>query len=176
MTSLRFIRLSLSMGALMLASPALSQASGLDALRTSPQPPASSAGQYSNPDGNIARRDRLSRARTHIERGNFRQAHRLLTRSTLPSSERSYLLAIAEANLGNYAAAGQSFANSLDLDPHNVPARVGLALIDIRMGRIDAARTHLDVIERRQALCANSCDNAGTLDSGAATIRRFLDS
>lgn len=166
---------TLSAAALALSSPVLAQSPGIDAFRAPTPVPSASMNESARPAHDIYARDRLSRARAEMAQGNFRQARRLLTRQSLPSAEGAYLLGVAHANLGDYSSAGGSFATSLEIDPQNVPARVGLALINIRAGRLELAVEALGEIEQRRAECQHYCRDTEALDRGAETIRQVLD-
>jgi tetratricopeptide (TPR) repeat protein len=162
--------------ALALAAPASAQSPGIDAYRTNPAPVSAVGNPLILPAHSAyAPRDRLSRARAEIARGNFRLARRLLgTGRSLSNPEAQYLAGVASANLGDYRAAGRAFAASLALAPDHVGARVGAALIDIRFARYGNAEDALRAIEARRAACGAGCRDAEALDRGAEVIRQFL--
>jgi len=85
-----------------------------------------------------------------------------------------YLLAQAEAGLGDWRGAARDDAASLHADPHQVFAARDLALADEKLGRHDQAAAQLQKLQQRAQACGDSCAEAGDLQGAVRDVEAAM--
>lgn len=119
----------------------------------------------------------LQQARTLIAGGAYGQADRLLADlvGKTPSREVRFLKGVTKLGLGDPAAARRYFEQSLYRGRNGHPgAMSGLAIAEIRLGNVDAARNILGKLRYQQEKCGRGCDRAGALRQAVTTVEKAL--
>jgi thioredoxin-like negative regulator of GroEL len=123
------------------------------------------------------RSNSLQQAQRLIASGDFVQADNLLATAIGQTSSREvrFLKGVAKLGLGDAAAARRYFEQSLYRGRNGHPgAMSGLAIAEIRLGNVDAARNILYKLQYQQEKCGHSCDRAGALKQAVGVIEKAL--
>lgn len=119
----------------------------------------------------------LRQAQNLISSGNYVQADSLLSGIVGKTSSREarFLKGVAKLGLGDPAAARRYFEQSLYLGRNGHPSAMsGLAIAEIQLGNIDAARNILKKLRYQQDACGGDCDRAQSLDQAVLAIEKAL--
>ena len=119
----------------------------------------------------------LAQAQRLIASGNYIQADSVLATviGETPSRQARFLKGVTMLGLGDAAAARRYFEQSLYRGRNGHPgAMSGLALAEIRLGNVDAARTILNKLRYQQEKCGHGCDRAGALKQAVGVVERAL--
>jgi tetratricopeptide (TPR) repeat protein len=87
-----------------------------------------------------------------------------------------YLLAQAEAGLGDWRGAARDDEASLHADPNQVFAARDLAIADEKLGRHDRALEVLQTLKARASACGDSCSEAGDLEGALRDVQAAVAS
>lgn len=87
-----------------------------------------------------------------------------------------YLLAQAEAGLGDWRGAARDDAASLKADPGQVFAARDLAIAEEKLGRHDQALRELDKLKARATACGDACGQAGDLEGAVRDVEAAVAS
>ncbi|WP_037488101.1 tetratricopeptide repeat protein [Sphingobium indicum] len=119
----------------------------------------------------------LQQAQQLIASGDFVQADSLLATviGETPSRQARFLKGVAKLGLGEAAAARRYFEQSLYRGRNGHPgAMSGLAIAEIRLGNVDAARNILHKLEYQQEKCGHGCDRADALKQAVGVVEKAL--
>jgi tetratricopeptide (TPR) repeat protein len=87
-----------------------------------------------------------------------------------------YLLAQAEAGLGDWRGAVRDDEASLRVDPNQVFAARDLAIAEQKLGRHDQAVSELEKLKARATACGESCSEAGDLQGAVRDVEAAVAS
>lgn len=119
----------------------------------------------------------LDQARQLIASGDLMQADKLLATviGETPSREARFLKGVTKLGLGDAASARRYFEQSLYRGRNGHPgAMSGLAIAEIKLGNVDAARDILHKLQYQQEKCGHSCDRAGSLKQAVGVVEKAL--
>jgi len=119
----------------------------------------------------------LQQAQHLIASGDFVQADILLATviGETPSRQARFLKGVAKLGLGDAASARRYFEQSLYRGRNgHLGAMSGLAIAEIRLGNVDAARNILHKLQYQQEKCGRSCDRAGALKQAVGVVEKAL--
>ncbi len=120
---------------------------------------------------------RVETARNLVAQEKYREALAELGSPFVhPQSRDAQLLkGVAWLEVGDAQAARRFFRDAAKASRHrDVAAMTGLALAEIKLGDVDAAKSVLHKLQRRQATCGGTCDSAASLDAAVGGLEKVI--
>lgn len=161
-----------------LAAPAIAQSSGVPHVLSAPNmTPVDGWGADSLGPTSRSVPANMAKAQSLVSRGRYAEADPLLNDLIGKTNSRHirFLKGVTALGLGEPATARRFFEKALPTPTSGSPAVLsGLALAQVQLGNIDAARSILQNLRNQQQQCGARCDRAKPLDQAVSVVEKAL--